>query len=76
MMRLFDFQCTNNHVTERFVDVETRTIKCPLCEEFSHRMISAPRANLEGFSGDFPGAYDRWSRVRAEKQALERKKNS
>lgn len=73
--RLFDFSC-GEHVFERFTDDSTRSVPCPQCDKEAIRLVSAPSVKLEGITGAFPGAYDRWERVRAEKQAQEVKKNS
>lgn len=74
MKRLFDFLCDNSHHSEKLVDESVRKILCPSCDMEAHRLVSAPTVKLEGFTGAFPGAYDRWERVRAEKLAQERKK--
>jgi hypothetical protein len=76
--RMFEFVCSEGHITERLIDSETRKAPCghPGCLLESERIVSAPQIKLEGFSGAFPGAYDRWERVRAEKLAQERKQNS
>lgn len=73
--RLFDFVCSEGHTTERFVDSEVRLSTCD-CGKASNRIVSAPNVRLEGITGAFPGAYDKWARVRAEKQKEERKKNA
>lgn len=67
MRRMFEFVCSNGHLTEKFIDDESRSISCPLCGEQSVRLVSTPRINLEGFTGAFPGAADKWLRIRAEK---------
>lgn len=67
MRRMFEFVCSNGHLTEKFIDDKTRAISCPLCGEQSVRLVSTPRINLEGFTGAFPGAADKWLRIRAEK---------
>ena len=38
--RIFDFKCSNNHITERFIDTDIREIICPDCGESSERIIS------------------------------------
>lgn len=73
--RLFDFSC-GEHVFERFIDDSTRFTPCPYCDKEAERLMSAPNVKLEGITGDFPGAYDRWERVRAEKQSQEVKKQN
>jgi len=40
------------------------------------RIISPTGIYLEPFSGQYLGAYDRWTRVRAEKLAQEKKTNA
>lgn len=67
MRKLFEFVCSKGHLTEKYIDDEIRAISCPLCGEQSVRLISTPRINLEGFTGAFPGAADKWLRIRAEK---------
>ena len=74
--RLFEFKCDNNHVTERFVDETVKDVECSECNCKAERIISACGIYLEPFSGLHPSAYDRWNRVRAEKMALDKKRNS
>ena len=74
MRKIFEFLCGDAHLSERLVDEEVRILPCLTCGKEAHRIVSAPRAKLEGITGAFPGAYDRWARVRAEKLAQERKK--
>lgn len=74
--RLFEFKCEKNHVTESFVDVDTKEVQCSECGEKATRIISPTGIYLEPFSGLHPTSYDRWNRVRAEKLAQERKRNA
>ena len=67
MRQIFEFACSNGHLTERLVESDVREIQCPACTEQSVRLISTPRINLEGFTGAFPGAASKWMRTRAEK---------
>ncbi len=76
MRRMFDFFCDNGHVTERLVDDSVGSIICPKCGKDAVKAVSAPTIKLEGFTGAFPDAYDRWARVRAEKLQQEKKQNS
>ena len=78
---MHNFMCTNEsdpHVFELFTDKEKNPNPvCPECRELSNWvLISAPTINLDGCSGDFPGAADKWVRMRAEKLKQERKQNS
>lgn len=74
--RLFDFKCTDGHLTESFVDSDTKEIQCSVCLTVAHRIISPTGIYLEPFSGQYPAAYDRWARVRAEKLQQEKKQNA
>lgn len=74
--RLFEFKCEQNHITEQFVDETVKTSPCRECGVNATRIISPTGIYLEPFSGQHPGAYDRWTRVRAEKLALEKKRNA
>lgn len=76
MKILSDFLCDEGHVTEALRDDSVRTISCPICGKDAVKAVSAPTIKLEGFTGAFPDAYDRWTRVRAEKLKQERKQNS
>lgn len=78
MRRIFEFACDQGHVTERYVDEQVMCIQCPHCKYLAvaNRIVSAPQIKLEGITGSFPGAYDRWERVRAEKLQQERKRNA
>jgi len=40
------------------------------------RVISPVRSNLEGISGDFPDAHDRWVKRREQHMAHERRQTS
>ncbi len=74
MKRVFEFICNNNHYNERYVDDTVRTVDCETCNSEAHRIVSAPRIQLEGCSGDFPGAAMRWEQKRAQKQAVQARK--
>jgi hypothetical protein len=71
--RIFEFQCTNSHTTESFVDIDTKEVQCSECGESATRILSSPRLGLDPVCGDFPSATARWAKMRAEKLALERK---
>lgn len=72
-LRFFDFRCANGHVHEHMVDAGERTVECPSCGQPAQRMIAAPRCQLEGITGAFPGAAMAWERKREQKMAQERK---
>ena len=60
--RIFEFQCNNDHVFEQYIDDSLKTTTCPACDTEAKRIISKPRIDLEGCSGDFPTAADAWVR--------------
>ena len=73
MKRMFEFLCGNNHLTEQFIDEDVRTTACRECGAEAMRQISTPRISLEGITGAFPGAADKWVKKRAEKLKQEQK---
>lgn len=74
MKRMFEFECDNGHRNEAYVDDSVKHIECPDCEELAFRAISAPRIKLEGISGSFPSAYDKWANQHEEATRVARKK--
>lgn len=76
MKIMSDFRCINGHVTEALRDDSVKAIVCEHCGMNAVKALAAPRSKLEGITGDFPDAYDRWERVRAEKLTKEQKQNS
>jgi len=72
-LRLFDFECALGHRDEYFVEADVRVIECRVCGRVAARLIAAPRINLEGISGDFPTAADKWEKRRESHMAKERK---
>ena len=73
MRGFFDFQCEDGHLNEHFVEMSIRNITCKECCKDSVRIISSPQIKLEGITGSFPGAADKWVKKRAEKLQQERK---
>lgn len=74
--RMYDFKCEKNHLMEFFVDEAVKETSCGVCGEKTTRIISPTTIYLDPVSGQFPRATAKWSRMRAEKLALERKTNS
>ena len=72
--RMYDFKCSQEHITEGFVDYETTAILCE-CGEEAKRIISPVRVSLDGTDPIYTGAYDRWARIREEKTKQEAKRN-
>lgn len=73
MLRVFDFLCPNDHLSESFVNSVTREINCPVCGQTALRQMSTPRVSLEGTTGAFPGAAMQWERKHAQKLKAEQK---
>ena len=40
MRAMFDFQCDNGHVNEKFVDTETTEVQCPDCELIARKIVT------------------------------------
>lgn len=74
--RLFEFVCRSGHVSESLAYPETQEILCRTCDEPAQRIISAVRSKLEGITGDFPTAYDKWARVHEEANRQARKREA
>ena len=74
MKRIFEFRCVKDHITEKFVDDEVRSVECPHCHNEAARIISSPRFVLEGITGAFPSAHDAWARKHEEATRVAYKK--
>lgn len=62
-MKVFDFECHNGHITEKFCHGGETIGTCDTCFgtlTWDQRVISAPRFTLEGWSGSFPSAATKW----------------
>ena len=71
-LRLWDFLCRNGHRVEHLVETGIEEIECD-CGAMGLRQIAAPRAKLDGCSGDFPTAADAWERRRESHMKKERR---
>jgi len=70
----FDFKChTCGHEYEGFVKPDVLEEPCSQCGHTATRLVSAPRAELPGTDPAFPGAYDKWERVRKQKREIDKK---
>lgn len=75
MKQMRDFICNRcGYVQERFIEDEIEQYPCE-CGGMMVRIISTPSIRLEGITGAFPGAYDRWARVREERARIAAKRN-
>lgn len=76
MKRMYEFVCENGHHTEKLTGYETAQVPCGDCGGVALKTISAPAIKLEGWSGSFPGAANKFDRIHREKLAAEQKANS
>ena len=74
-MILNDFRCETGTVFERLVKSDETTVRCN-CGKEAHKVITPVRFKLEGISGHFPTASDKWAKMHEQKTAEERKRNS
>ena len=75
MRLLRDFECPScKEIFERYVDSESSVVTCD-CGHMAHKMMSAPTISLEGITGAFPGAHEKWARIREQKARDVAKKN-
>lgn len=74
MRILNDFICSAcGIVTEKLADSEYRTIECPECHGDAVILQAMPTVRLEGITGAFPGAADRWARIREDNARIKAK---
>lgn len=64
---LRDFRCHEcSRQTERFVDTDINEVRCPHCGGVAIKIIGMPNIALDGTDPGFPGAYEKWAKVREE----------
>jgi hypothetical protein len=71
-LRVYDFTCHNGHTTEHFVDPDIVEVECA-CGALGKRQIATPRFALDGCSGHFPTAADKWEQRRNSHMKKEQK---
>lgn len=74
MKRIFEYQCSKGHRHEAYSDYDAKLHQCPECEELAERVISTPRIGLEGVTGAFPSASDKWARKHEEASKVAKKR--
>lgn len=77
MIRVREYQCHEGHISEEFLKDSDAVPPCPVCgaqRTQEDRVVTAPRFQLEGITGDFPGAHMQWERKRNEKQRIQDRK--
>lgn len=63
MFKVFEYQCPIHGRFEKFETNPAAAHACPNCGSESARALSAPRSQLEGVTGAFPTAADKWARL-------------
>ncbi len=75
MKVLRDFICGDcGEQLEKLIDSDYHSIECPECHGKAVQQFSMPTIRLEGITGDFPGAHDRWARIREENARIKAKR--
>ena len=67
-MILYDFQCECGSKFEALAKMSDLTYECKRCGKMASRLISTPRIKLEGWSGHFPTAKQKFIKMH-EKEA-------
>lgn len=78
-MPTYEYLCNECHEVStdlRKVDDRNKEMVCPVCNGKAEFIVSTPQIRLDGISGDFPTASDRWAKLRESKLKAERKANA
>lgn len=76
MRRIYEFVCSEGHVTERYINEHVSTTICDNCCNEASKIISTPRICLDGTDPVFVAAADRWAKRHEEASRLAHKRNS
>lgn len=77
-MPLYEYRCIAcGSVHEEFRPIKDREYPAPCleCDGSSRYIISTPRISLDGTSGDFPTAADKWAKMHIEGTKIARRKS-
>jgi hypothetical protein len=67
MRQLRDFRCEHcGAEQERYLEADVTHVICE-CGHTMTRLIGMPTVSLEGISGDFPGAANKWATIREQR---------
>ena len=78
-MPIYEYKCNKcQHIDEHLVKLDSRMEyqECSICGAKSSFKISTPRISLDGCSGDFPTAADRWVKLKEGKAKAEAKRDA
>ena len=73
MKAMFEFVCDTCGVFDRYIDSALHTAECD-CGSTGKRIISAPAVRLDGTDPSFPGAYERWAKIREDNARIKARK--
>ena len=63
MKILSDFRCSNNHISEEYIERDINRIQCRFCSNMADKQISAPRhIRVDGYQSGIDG--DQWAKAR------------
>lgn len=62
-MILYNFKCECGHSFEGLAHISDKTQKCERCGKQAVRLISTPMIKLEGYSGHFPTAKQKFIKM-------------
>lgn len=65
-LKVYEYECPAHGRVEMFESNPAEVRECPNCGLTSPRALCAPRSKLEGWSGAFPTAADKWARMHYE----------
>lgn len=76
MRTIRDFCCGDcGTISEKLMATECRTVECPECGGNATQLMSMPTVRLEGITGAFPGAAQKWARVREDNARIKARKS-
>lgn len=61
--RMYDFKCSEGHITEKYIGYETKTVQCDVCSKEATRIVSPISIHLDGTDPVYVSAHDRWAKA-------------
>ena len=75
MRMLRDFCCRSCEIVfERYIDNNIEQVTCE-CGGLADRIIGMPRVSLDGTDPGFPGAYEKWGKMREDNARIKAKRS-
>ena len=72
-MIMHTFSCSDGHITERLVSMDTKELECPDCDQMATKVISCPQIKTDANSWK---SVRRWAKQRESHIKYERKRES